>query len=94
MYKFEYARPDVSGAIICAREEAVVELRELKPYTSHIQILDETEVGENRGAVFVAAHPDDPTFDDWFTFSSIIFDDYDAAYAFVKEAGCEQLIED
>ena len=94
MYKFEYTRPDVNGAVIFTREQALVELRELKPYTAYIQIRDETDSRENQGAVFVAVTLDDATYDDWFTFSSEALEDYEAAEAFVKEAGCESLLEE
>ena len=94
MYKFEYSRPDVTIAVILSREQAIVELQELKGYISHIQILDETESDENHGEVFVAVHLDDPTYDDWFTFVSKEFSDSDLALAFVTEAGCERYVED
>ena len=92
-FKYEYSRPDAQACIF-SREQALTEFRELKGYIDHVEVLDETSEGEYCGAVFVAIYLSDPTYDDWFTFSSKTFTDHDIALAFVTDAGCEKLLSD
>lgn len=92
----EYARPDTARPVVFSRERAVAELVELKDHNgiSHIQIWNDVKAGEYQGRVFVAVTPNDTLYDDWFTFSSKAFEHYATAVTFIKEAGCQHLLED